>query len=80
MRVDGRKNNEIRNVKIQRNFVGSAEGSVLISMGNTRVICTASIEERVKEIIAENLGNGCGCSFTRYRVSIGKHIAFLSIF
>jgi ribonuclease PH len=53
MRVDGRKNNEIRNVKIQRNFVGSAEGSVLISMGNTRVICTASIEERVPPFLKD---------------------------
>jgi ribonuclease PH len=34
-------------VKVHRNFIGAAEGSVLISMGNTRVICTASIEDRV---------------------------------
>lgn len=47
MRPDGRKNNEIRTVKITRNFISTAEGSVLISMGNTRVICTASIEEKV---------------------------------
>ena len=47
MRPDGRKNNEIREVKVHRNFIGTAEGSVLISMGNTRVICTASIEDRV---------------------------------
>jgi ribonuclease PH len=47
MRPDGRKNNEIRTVKVQRNFIGTAEGSVLISMGNTRVICTASIEDKV---------------------------------
>jgi ribonuclease PH len=53
MRVDGRKNNEIRSVKIQRNFVESAEGSVLISMGNTRVICTASIEERVPPFLRD---------------------------
>jgi ribonuclease PH len=53
MRVDGRKNNEIRGVKIQRNFVESAEGSVLISMGNTRVICTASIEDRVPPFLKD---------------------------
>jgi ribonuclease PH len=47
MRPDGRKNNEIRTVKVQRNFIGTAEGSVLISMGNTKVICTASIEDKV---------------------------------
>lgn len=47
MRPDGRKNNEIRNVKVNRGFIRTAEGSALISMGNTRVICTASIEDRV---------------------------------
>ncbi|NCO67094.1 MAG: ribonuclease PH [Nitrospirae bacterium CG_4_10_14_0_8_um_filter_41_23] len=47
MRPDGRKNNEIRDVKVHRNFTRAAEGSVLISMGNTRIICTASIEDRV---------------------------------
>jgi ribonuclease PH len=47
MRSDGRKKNEIRNVKFNRNFIGTADGSVLISMGNTKVICTASIEDKV---------------------------------
>jgi ribonuclease PH len=47
MRPDGRKNNEIRDVKIRRNFIGVAEGSVLIEMGDTRVICTATIEDKV---------------------------------
>ncbi len=47
MRPDGRKNNEIREVKVQRNYISTAEGSVLIEMGNTRVICTATIEDKV---------------------------------
>ncbi|OGW37897.1 MAG: ribonuclease PH [Nitrospirae bacterium RBG_13_39_12] len=47
MRPDGRKKNEIRNVKVNRNFIGNADGSVLISMGKTKVICTASIEDKV---------------------------------
>ncbi|MDA8434088.1 MAG: ribonuclease PH [Nitrospiraceae bacterium] len=47
MRSDGRRNDELRQVKVTRDFIGSAEGSVLIELGNTRVICTASIEERV---------------------------------
>jgi ribonuclease PH len=47
MRQDGRKNNEMRTVKIQRSIIDTAEGSALISMGNTQVICTASIEEKV---------------------------------
>jgi ribonuclease PH len=47
MRPDGRKKDEIRTVKIERNFVGNAEGSVLIAIGKTRIICTASIEDKV---------------------------------
>ena len=53
MRPDGRKQNEIRTVKVQRNFISTAEGSVLISMGNTRVICTATIEERVPPFLKD---------------------------
>lgn len=47
MRPDGRSRNELRKVKITRNFIAAAEGSVLIEVGNTKVICTASIEEKV---------------------------------
>lgn len=46
-RIDGRKPDDIRRVNIQRNYLPHAEGSVLIEMGNTKVICTASVEERV---------------------------------
>lgn len=46
-RIDGRQNSEIRPVKITRNYLKHAEGSVLIEMGDTKVICTASIEDRV---------------------------------
>jgi len=53
MRPDGRKDNEIRSVKIQRSFIENAEGSVLISIGNTRVICTATIEERVPPFLKD---------------------------
>ncbi|MBS1233293.1 MAG: rph [Nitrospirae bacterium] len=53
MRPDGRNENEIRNVKIQRSFIENAEGSVLISIGNTRVICTASIEDRVPPFLKD---------------------------
>jgi ribonuclease PH len=53
MRPDDRKHDEIRPVKVQRNFISTAEGSVLISMGNTRVICTATIEERVPPFLKD---------------------------
>ena len=46
-RIDGRKNDEIREVKVSRNYISHTEGSVLIEMGNTRVICTATVEDKV---------------------------------
>jgi ribonuclease PH len=45
-RLSGRKPDELRQITIERNFTRHAEGSVLISFGNTKVICTASIENR----------------------------------
>ena len=53
MRPDGRKQDEMRSVKITRNFIETAEGSVLIEIGNTRVICTATIEERVPSFLKD---------------------------
>ena len=47
MRVNGRKCNQIRPVKITRNYTKYAEGSVLMENGDTKVICTASIEDKV---------------------------------
>jgi len=46
-RIDNRKNDQTRDVKITRNYTRYAEGSVLIEMGETKVICTASIEDKV---------------------------------
>ncbi|GKX28129.1 hypothetical protein SH1V18_06090 [Vallitalea longa] len=46
-RIDGRKNNEHRRVKITKDFIKYPEGSVLIEMGETKVICNASVEDRV---------------------------------
>ena len=47
MRPSGRAPQELRNILIQRNYTRHAEGSVLISCGDTKVLCTASVEERV---------------------------------
>lgn len=58
-RLDGRKLDELRQVKIIRNFLKSPEGSVLIEMGNTKVICTSSIEDKLPNFIrysSENHG------------------------
>ena len=46
-RPDGRRPDELRSVKITRRYLKYAEGSVLIELGDTRVVCAASIEERV---------------------------------
>jgi ribonuclease PH len=56
-RPDGRANNELRPVKITRDFMPYAEGSCLIEFGNTKVICTASVEERVPPFL-KNSGKG----------------------
>ncbi len=56
-RADGRSNRELRPVRIRRNFVRSAAGSCLIEVGQTRVICTASISESVPSFL-ENSGRG----------------------
>jgi ribonuclease PH len=56
-RTDGRAPNELRPVKIAPGFLPYAEGSVLIEMGNTRVICAASLEDRVPPFL-RNTGQG----------------------
>ena len=53
MRPDGRKFDELRNIKITRNYLKSAEGSVLIEMGDTKVICAASIENKVPPFLRD---------------------------
>jgi ribonuclease PH len=47
MRPSGRNADELRSIRLTRGFTQHAEGSVLVEFGNTRVLCTASIEERV---------------------------------
>ena len=44
MRIDGREKGQLRPVKITNHYLMSPQGSVLIEMGNTKVICTASVE------------------------------------
>lgn len=47
MRPSGRSNDQLRDIKITRNFTRHAEGSVLVEFGDTKVICNASVESRV---------------------------------
>jgi ribonuclease PH len=46
-RPSGRRPDQLREIRFQRGFTRHAEGSVLVSFGDTRVLCTASVEERV---------------------------------
>jgi len=63
MRTDGRATNELRSVRITPGFIGQAEGSVLIEVGRTRVICTASVEENVPAFLK---GTGKGWITSEY--------------
>jgi ribonuclease PH len=56
-RTDGRAADELRPVRITPDFMPFAEGSALIEMGQTRVICTASVDERVPPFL-RNKGQG----------------------
>ncbi len=47
LRADGRALDELRPVRFERDFTVFAPGSVLVSMGRTRVLCTASVEDRI---------------------------------
>ncbi|MFN0161872.1 MAG: ribonuclease PH, partial [Burkholderiales bacterium] len=62
-RPSGRRTDELRPVLIQRGFTRHAEGSVLIGFGDTRVICTASVEERVPPFLK---GRGQGWLTAEY--------------
>jgi ribonuclease PH len=56
-RVDGRKPGELRPVVIRRGYLRNAEGSALIEMGGTRVLCAATVEDRVPPFL-RNTGRG----------------------
>ena len=57
MRSDHRTPNQLRETKLTPNYLPQAEGSVFIEAGNTRVICTASVEDRVPQFL-RNSGKG----------------------
>lgn len=47
MRPSGRNPNQLRNIKFTRNYTKHAEGSVLVEFGDTKVLCTATVEDRI---------------------------------
>jgi len=62
-RIDGRKPTELRKINTVRDYIPHAEGSVLLELGNTRIICTASVEERVPNFLR---GTGKGWITAEY--------------
>lgn len=63
MRIDGRKNDEIRHVEIIPNYLKHAEGSCLISFGETKVLCAATVEDKVPSFLK---GTGQGWITAEY--------------
>ena len=63
MRNNNRKNDELRELKITKNFIMHPEGSVLIEFGNTKVICNATVEEKVPPFLK---GSGSGWVTAEY--------------
>jgi len=63
MRPSGRQPGELRVIKLTRNYTKHAEGSVLVEFGDTRVLCTASVEDRVPRWVK---GNGRGWVTAEY--------------
>jgi ribonuclease PH len=63
MRIDQRTADQLRPVKITTGYLATAEGSALIEMGNTRVLCAASIEETVPQFLR---GSGKGWVTAEY--------------
>jgi ribonuclease PH len=63
LRADGRAPQELRAVRIVRDYIKHAEGSVMIEMGDTRVVCTASVEEKVPQFLR---GSGRGWVTAEY--------------
>lgn len=62
-RQDGRGREQIRKIQITRNYIRYAEGSCLIELGNTRVVCTASVESSVPVFLK---GSGSGWVTAEY--------------
>lgn len=63
MRTDNRRPDQMRPVRITTNYLATAEGSALIEVGNTRVLCAASIEESVPQFLR---GTGRGWVTAEY--------------
>jgi len=63
VRKNNRKNDEMREVKVTKNYIIHPEGSVLIEFGNTKVICNATVEEKIPPFLR---GSGTGWITAEY--------------
>lgn len=63
MRIDGRRPDELRTIRFERAFNRYAEGSAFVEWGNTKVLCTASVEDRVPPFLR---GSGSGWISAEY--------------
>ncbi len=68
-RIDGRKDDEIRKINITRNYISHADGSVFIEMGKTRIVCTATVEDKIPKFLA---GKGSGWITAEYDMIPGS--------
>src|SRR2546427_7001378 len=59
IRTDNRAPDELRPVRITPGFLANAEGSALIEMGNTRVVCAASVEVKLPPHLRGQRSEGC---------------------
>ena len=78
MRIDGRDADEMRPVRVDRGFLKHAEGSLFIEVGETKVLCTATVEEKVP-VFLRSTGQGWVTAeygmlprATKTRVQIGR--------
>ena len=65
MRIDGRRNDQLRSIKIFRHYTKYAEGSVLIEVGDTKVLCNVSVEDKVPPFLK---GTGEGWITAEYNM------------
>lgn len=71
-RIDKRNKDQLREVKITKNFIKHPHGSVLIEMGDTKVICTAMVDERVPPFLK---GKGSGWVTAEYSMLPGSTLS-----
>jgi ribonuclease PH len=75
MRPSGRKPDELRHIRFERQYTKHAEGSVLVSFGDTKVICTASVEDQVPRWMGGRPGGWITAEYGMLPRSTGSRMA-----